>query len=224
MYIERKKPNSKRVQETKQNLQEAFLDILMEKPVEQITIREITERAQLNRTSFYRYYMDVYDLYETIVDAFLERLQKQLLMVLPDLLLGESFFRQNFFTSLLMENKIIFQRIMQDPRMCNKIKARNQAYVKNLLQLSEDDAEIDLILGYFFGGQISLLSYWFQNPEKMPEEDFFALMQGLISYGPLTQLKERIPSVIFEELEQKNIEIKQKAVEETIVDELVMKK
>ena len=94
MYIERKKPNSKRVQETKQNLQEAFLDILMEKPVEQITIREITERAQLNRTSFYRYYMDVYDLYETIVDAFLERLQKQLLMVLPDLLLGESFFRQ----------------------------------------------------------------------------------------------------------------------------------
>ena len=223
MYIERKNPNSKRVQETKQNLQEAFLDILMEKTVEQITIREITERAQLNRTSFYRYYMDVYDLYENIVDTFLERLQKQLSMVLPDLLLGEFFFRQNVFTNLFLENKILFQRIMQDSRLCNKIKVRNQAYVKNLLQLSEDDAEIDLILEYFFGGQISLLSYWFQNPEKMQENDFFALMQALISYGPLTQLKERIPSVIFEELEQKNIEIKQKAVEETIVDELVVK-
>lgn len=46
----------RRVQKTRQGLQGALLALLREKPLEQIEIREITDRANTARVTFYRHY------------------------------------------------------------------------------------------------------------------------------------------------------------------------
>ncbi|WP_165423887.1 TetR/AcrR family transcriptional regulator [Ktedonosporobacter rubrisoli] len=57
----------RRVQRTRQLLQQAFLDIMQEKGFTAMNIQEITERANLNRGTFYAHFADKYALLEEIL-------------------------------------------------------------------------------------------------------------------------------------------------------------
>ncbi|MFL5706619.1 MAG: TetR/AcrR family transcriptional regulator [Ktedonobacteraceae bacterium] len=51
-----------RVKRTRQLLQQAFLELLQEKSFQAITVQDITERATVNRATFYAHYEDKYAL------------------------------------------------------------------------------------------------------------------------------------------------------------------
>ena len=55
----------------------AFLELMKEKPYTKISVREITEKADINRSTFYLHYQDIYDLLGYIfreeADATLEK-------------------------------------------------------------------------------------------------------------------------------------------------------
>jgi AcrR family transcriptional regulator len=53
-----------RVRRTRKQLQQAFIELTVEKGFAALTVRDITERAMVNRSTFYRHYLDKYDLLE----------------------------------------------------------------------------------------------------------------------------------------------------------------
>src|ERR1043165_5952074 len=53
-----------RVRRTRKLLQQAFIELTVEKGFAALTVRDITERAMVNRSTFYRHYLDKYDLLE----------------------------------------------------------------------------------------------------------------------------------------------------------------
>lgn len=57
----------RRVIRTRQLIQEAFISLSREKEFSDITIRDITERAQINRATFYAHFADKYMLLEFLV-------------------------------------------------------------------------------------------------------------------------------------------------------------
>ena len=63
-----------RVRYTKRIIRETFLDLLREKDVPSITVKEICEKAGVNRTTFYNHYCDIYDLLEDTENALIESL------------------------------------------------------------------------------------------------------------------------------------------------------
>ena len=52
----------RRVRYTKMVIRESFLDLLQTKDISQISIKEICEKADINRATFYSHYQDPYDL------------------------------------------------------------------------------------------------------------------------------------------------------------------
>lgn len=44
----------------------AFLELMKEKPYTKISVREITEKADINRSTFYLHYQDIYDLLDQV--------------------------------------------------------------------------------------------------------------------------------------------------------------
>jgi len=58
----------RRVQYTKMVLKLSLVHLMAEKPVGRVTIKEICERADVNRGTFYTHYADQYDLLEEIED------------------------------------------------------------------------------------------------------------------------------------------------------------
>lgn len=59
---------------TEKAIQEAFIGLLNEKPLDKITVREIAQSCGVNRNTFYYHYHDVYDLLDTILDSEIELL------------------------------------------------------------------------------------------------------------------------------------------------------
>ena len=55
-----------RVRVTQRLIREAFTDLLKQKPIQSISIKELCERAGINRGTFYAHYRDIYDLREKI--------------------------------------------------------------------------------------------------------------------------------------------------------------
>ncbi len=58
-----------RVQRTRKLLEQAFIEVLNEKGFQDMTIQDITDRATVNRATFYAHFEDKYDL----LDSFIRR-------------------------------------------------------------------------------------------------------------------------------------------------------
>ena len=61
-----KKTDDRRVRKTKRVLRQALAEILKTKSLKDVTVRELTDLADLHRGTFYIHYKDIYDLYEQI--------------------------------------------------------------------------------------------------------------------------------------------------------------
>ena len=64
-----------RVRYTKMIIKVNFIELLGKKPINKITVKEICDLAEINRATFYKYYMDAYDLMDKIEEEILEELQ-----------------------------------------------------------------------------------------------------------------------------------------------------
>lgn len=55
-----------RERKTRASIRRAFLDLRAAKPLERITVRELVERAEVGKATFYLHYRSVYDLSESL--------------------------------------------------------------------------------------------------------------------------------------------------------------
>lgn len=55
-----------RIEKTKHSICNAFIELRSHKPLERITVKELCESAQINKSTFYSHYVDIYDLSEQI--------------------------------------------------------------------------------------------------------------------------------------------------------------
>jgi len=65
-----------RVLRTRQLIRDAFVDLLGEIDVEKITVNRITERATINRVTFYLHYKDIPDMLEKMADDIISEMQQ----------------------------------------------------------------------------------------------------------------------------------------------------
>ncbi|MEY8309143.1 TetR/AcrR family transcriptional regulator C-terminal domain-containing protein [Erysipelotrichaceae bacterium 51-3] len=56
------------MKQTRKIIQESFIALANEKPVDKITVKEIVDRCQINRNSFYYHFQDLPDLIESIFE------------------------------------------------------------------------------------------------------------------------------------------------------------
>ena len=68
-----------RIVKTKSLIKNAFLELRKKKPIEKITVKELCQNAQINKSTFYSHYNDIFDLSDTleneVVDNILSNVQ-----------------------------------------------------------------------------------------------------------------------------------------------------
>lgn len=60
--------NDRRVKRTKKLLRDSLFTLLQEKSINEITVTELTDVADINRATFYFYYTDIFDMLNQIQD------------------------------------------------------------------------------------------------------------------------------------------------------------
>lgn len=65
----------RRIKRTKMLLQNALVDLMLEKAVGKISVKELTQKADVNRSTFYLHYLDIYDMLEQMENEVVETIQ-----------------------------------------------------------------------------------------------------------------------------------------------------
>ncbi len=117
-----------RVRYTQKVLKEALLQLLREKPVNRVTVRELCELAELNRATFYSHYRDCFDLLESIENELVAEFRKSLRLA------------QFSDASALIE--AIYGIIERFPEACDVLIFRNpgSACLQRLIELARQES------------------------------------------------------------------------------------
>ena len=65
----------KKRRETEKRIETSLLQLMKEQTFETISIRQLIDLAEVNRSTFYRHYLDKYDLLEKMENRLLDELQ-----------------------------------------------------------------------------------------------------------------------------------------------------
>ena len=60
------KKTDRRTLKTRKAICDALMGFLTEKELNKVTVQEISDKADINRATFYKHYLDVYDLYDKL--------------------------------------------------------------------------------------------------------------------------------------------------------------
>jgi AcrR family transcriptional regulator len=178
--------------QTKENLTEAFWQIYCEKRIERITVKEITVKAGYNRSTFYEYFTDVYDVLDQIENSLMPG--PKYLPPLSLLNISTTQLPIDAFIRMYEKNRkyyIVLFGDNGDSSFQSKIKNTMKAMVKQLLiaQGIADDYELDFTLEYMLSAMIGVLSYWFKLEVTPPKERLLELMYDLMNHGIKHKLK-----------------------------------
>ena len=62
---------------TKNAIRRSFVELLAERPFDKISVRDIAERSEVTRNTFYYYYTDIYALAEDVFESEIEKLSER---------------------------------------------------------------------------------------------------------------------------------------------------
>jgi len=71
------------VRMTKRRLRDALVELLLQKPVREITVRELTDRAKISRGTFYFHYTDINELMQQIEQEHISQIEQLMVAMLP---------------------------------------------------------------------------------------------------------------------------------------------
>lgn len=162
-----------RVRLTKALLRQAFLQLLAQKPVQSITVKQLCESAGINRGTFYLHYRDVYDLLEQMQTDLLAELEV-LLAETPVIVSGSNRQESSDFIGALYgffeRNRELCSLLLGehgDPKFVTAIVARARemavaGYQQRFPRVSRQRAEI--FYDFIAWGFLGLIRRSLQNP------------------------------------------------------------
>ena len=136
-------PNNKRKKESKKKIEKIFVQLLQEKELNKISVTEICEKANINRSTFYTNYLDVYDL----ADKVAEELEHEVFLLYQDERMNK--YNSNNFLKLfkhIKENQIFYRTYFKLNKDQNFIV---REYDNNLAKNFFNDRFIDYHMEFF---------------------------------------------------------------------------
>ena len=169
-------------------MDQALLLLLEKKDYDFITVKEICEKAGVNRSTFYLHYETIDDLLaetiEMINKRFLSAFNNETLE--PNKLDKDKLFFINEkylipYLNLIKEHQKIYKLIHNKPHIFNNQKAFKELY-KGLFEVILDkygvsSEEKPYIFAYFTNGALAIINQWIENDCK---DDMYMILDILI--------------------------------------------
>lgn len=186
--MESKTPD-RRIRKTKTALKDGLIELMLEKNLNDISVKELTDKVDLNRGTFYLHYKDIYDLLESIEEDLFEEFNKIInshppgntdgspLPLLEDIF---TFLKNNAsFVSVLLSNN-------GDIAFINKIKniIRDNCFAIWELVFNAEKADIfEYFYNYILSGCIGLFEIWLKKGLKESPHEMALLAESFILKG-----------------------------------------
>lgn len=186
-----KNVEDRRTRKTKKAIENAFIELLLEKDTNKITVKDVTERADINRGTFYRHYMDIFDLLSNTEDKIINDLCEQTSPNIIQILNTERLNGVMSALDYIYDKRQLFKIMLSSSRSMNFMKKVTEVFEEYFLPdisgispgLSEETYR--MITMFYINGAMSLIKDWLDNDTKMPAGELGELIENLIRAGVL---------------------------------------
>ncbi len=163
-----------RIERTQASLQQALLDLTRERPLDDITIGEITEHAGVNRSSFYQHYPDKETLLADALDAIVEEAGMSVDSGIERLDAPAPAFVE--FLQHVAEHAELYRWAVGthgSTVVTDRLRARIETLVRHHIDLAGDsapsqDIPIDIVAAGIAGSGIGALRAWLEREPLAP--------------------------------------------------------
>ncbi|MCD7811674.1 MAG: TetR/AcrR family transcriptional regulator [Ruminococcus sp.] len=178
---------------TRQGFIDAFWTLYKEKGIEKISVSEITKISGNNRSTFYHYFLDVYDLLEQIEDKLLEDVNRDLKSAFG--CVADEISSSDDFNILFSRITPVFRKYEEklfvligshgDPKFSGLLRKHMKENLLAFQVLPNDTEHIDYIINFIYSSIIGMLGFWYEREHDISEEEFIKLVPNLTAYGVL---------------------------------------
>ncbi len=177
----------RRTKYTKKIIKDTLIKLLSEKDIKKVTVSEICKIADVNRATFYRYYVDVYDLLDKIEDDFINEL-KQPYLDDPNRVCTVGAFSKEIL-AVFLENKELVKILFNTN---NNIYFLNEVlevaydmckvkWINDVPDITED--EINYAAIYIFNGALGVVNFWVKNDFDKDIDEISQAIEQLGYFG-----------------------------------------
>ena len=171
---------NQRIRVSKTMLKNALMQLLETKSIEKITIYELCDTAQINRTTFYKYYGSQYDLLSDIENDHFGRLEELLSERGVD---GEDILCK--VLEALHENEKSYKILINalpdkdfSAKLFNLPAIRKQ--IEKTIPETFSTREREQLCLFFYQGGYALIREWLNSEDKEPPKKLAAFLNGVI--------------------------------------------
>jgi AcrR family transcriptional regulator len=181
----------RRIRKTKTQLRAGLAKLMQNKSINEITVKELVDEVDINRSTFYLHYTDIYNLFEEIE----EDLLKEIVQVINNHPIG---LNENTFSfiedifSILLENKDICRALIGpngDIAFVHKIEMIIAENSMKALEPLYPTAIGDLKYSFSFclSGSVGLIKTWIlenndESPEHMAELTYSMVINAMNAF------------------------------------------
>lgn len=169
---------------TKRLIREAMLELLKEKNIQRISVRELCDAAGINRTTFYNHYDGTYEVLAEIEEQFLEQLFTE------EASNGSTVHLERHIELLctrLQKNREVSLLLLEnnaDPHFSEKLMAvRSCGNIWKMLDETYTEGEQILLGDFLSSGAYALIFRWLKNGCQQPPKQVAKLLSKTIRYG-----------------------------------------
>ena len=161
--MSKKIKEDRRVRKTKRALREGLAELLTEKRIQNITVRELTDKVDIHRSTFYTNFTDIYDLYSEIEDVTIQEIS--------------DIFSENDHVDSKDFFEMLFKYIFENRQVCRMFLGKNvsptfysrltdlfkEAYLvccQNEYGFTGTAAELEYYAHFYLSGSLAVVGKW----------------------------------------------------------------
>lgn len=177
----------RRVRKTKKQLRQGLTELLEEKSIKDITVRELSDLVDINRGTFYLHYKDVFDMVEQIENEMFENFRSVL----------DVYSMENLNGKPLPMIVDIFRFVKENSDMCRVLISKNGdiSFINRLKELVKErclndwmeifkkSQNFEYYYSFIVSGCIGLLQSWLETGFKESPEHMADLAEQMIMTG-----------------------------------------
>ncbi len=172
---------------TRNVLKESLITLLAEKPISAITVKEVCELADINRSTFYTHYADHYDLLGKIEDEITEDMNKYLSSY-SFTIEEESLKMTQKLMEYITNNKFMFQTLLMkngDPTFEQRLMNIAQRFMMNNWRPVNhlDEVNSRYLSTFVVSGAINIIKDWIENDMDQSPKEMAVMINNFTNYG-----------------------------------------
>lgn len=180
-----------RIKRTRKYLEESLLRLMETKNIKDITVRELTERANINRSTFYLHYSDINDVLKRIQQNLLQGFYEKLAEDDRERTLQEDVYHfMEVVVMFLQENRhtlLIICGKNGDHSFADELAGvtyrQTHLWFQTILGKGADPERARLAEIFFNSGCVALLNSWVRNGEGINSTAVLRLLFQLVLTG-----------------------------------------